>query len=71
MKAKQSPANNPQQLIHHAVLLHQSGHLAEAATEYKKLLRTYPNHPQLLTGLGTIALQQGEFDQAVTWLKNR
>ncbi|MDD4914022.1 MAG: tetratricopeptide repeat protein [Methylococcales bacterium] len=67
IKNKKPVAPTPQQqeLIHSAMLLHQSGKLAEAAAQYNSLLTVLPNNAILLTGLGTIALQQGRFEDAI------
>jgi len=63
MKPRQT-SSALQSLIQHAQMLQQSGAVAAAAEQYRKLLQQYPNSPQLLTGLGTIALQQNDLEQA-------
>jgi len=59
--------SNPQ--IQRALALQQSGKLNEAKAQYKKLLKLYPKHTQLLTGLGTIALQQGDTAEGIQLLE--
>ncbi len=53
-----------QVLIQQAQFLHQNGQLLLAAEHYTKLLNRFPKNPQLLTGLGTLALQLGNHQQA-------
>jgi len=63
MKARK-PSTKQNQLLQQALFLHQGGRLAEAEAQYRNLLKVLPDHPQLLTGLGTIALQKGAYLQA-------
>ncbi|MDD4914021.1 MAG: tetratricopeptide repeat protein [Methylococcales bacterium] len=67
MKNRKSIALTPKQhgLIQKALALHQSGKLAEAAEQYKKLLTVLPDNTLLLTNLGNIALQQGKLEDGV------
>jgi tetratricopeptide (TPR) repeat protein len=58
------PLADQTELIQQAIHLHRNGHLPEAAEIYHKVLKRLPNHPDVLTGLGTIALQHGDFSQA-------
>lgn len=49
-------------------MLHRSGNLADAATLYKQLLSSLPDHPEALNGLATLALQQGNVEEGVRLL---
>src|SRR5262249_44065328 len=60
---------NRDPLFKQAVALHQAGRLAEAATLYRQLLETFPMHPNVLNGLGSLALQQGNFEDGVRLLE--
>ena len=51
-----------------AFALLESGRLAEAAVEYERLLLDFPEDVELLAGLGTVALQQGRFAEAIELL---
>ena len=55
--------------IQKALTLLQAGKLNEAKAEYKKLLKFYPKHPHILSGLGSIELQQGNIESGVQWLE--
>ncbi len=60
----QTPAGtNPQ--IQQAMALMRAGNLAGAKEKFTRLLNQFPNHAQILTGLGNIALQQGKLQEAV------
>ena len=60
----QTPAGtNPQ--IQQAMALMRAGNLTGAKEKFTKLLNQFPNHAQILTGLGNIALQQGRLQEAV------
>ena len=52
-------------MIQDALALHQSGQLDAAETHYRNLLNFLPSNITLLTNLGTIALQKGNFEGAV------
>jgi Flp pilus assembly protein TadD len=52
-------------MIKEAVVLHQSGQLDAAETQYKKLLNFLPSNTDLLINLGTIALQKGSLEDGV------
>jgi tetratricopeptide (TPR) repeat protein len=56
------------ELLQQAHVLHQAGRLPEAEALYKKLLKTLPKSPIVLTALGTIALQLGQLNQAAMLL---
>jgi len=64
----QKPSAKHQELLLKALALHQSGQLPEAAALYNQLLNLFPKQPQLLTGLGTIALQQGKLKEGIKLL---
>lgn len=51
-----------------AVSLHESDRLAEAKSAYEFILRSNPNHPEILTLLGTLHLQQGNAEEAIRLL---
>ncbi len=58
--------NNPlndQPLFQQAIAFHQTGKLAEAAKHYQTLLKSYSNNSQLLSLLGTVALQMGNISE--------
>jgi len=59
-------AQNPG--LQHAVALHKSGRLADAAAEYRKLLDVSPQDPRLLSGLGGVVLQMGGIDDSIKLL---
>lgn len=52
----------------YALSLHSSGSLDEAAAQYRQLLSQFPDNPLVLTGLGTVALQQGKLDEGIQLL---
>lgn len=52
----------------HAIALHRSGKLAEAAAQYKRLLNETPKDPNMLSGLGSVALQMGNHEIAIKLL---
>ena len=55
-------------LLKNAVALHQAGRLDEAENEYRRLLESTPDNPDLLYLLGLVAVQRGAFDAAVSHL---
>jgi tetratricopeptide (TPR) repeat protein len=54
--------------IQKILALQQSGQTKQAKKQWLKLLKYYPNHPVILTCLGTIALEAGQIADAVKWL---
>ena len=52
-------------MIKGAVALHQSGQLDLAEIQYKKLLKRLPRNTFIMNNLGTLALQQGNLEDAV------
>lgn len=57
------------QKIEQAAKLLQAGQFVQALEKYKRLLKTYPKNPHVLTGLGTIALRQNKFTEGIQWLE--
>ena len=55
-------------ILQQAIAFHQSGKLKEAANNYKLLLKNSPKDPDLLTSLGMIALQLGNFNECIKLL---
>ena len=54
-----------QQEIYVALAFHQAGKLKEAKSEYRKLLRRYPDNADILHLSGTLAHQMGQMDAAL------
>ena len=52
-------------MMQEALALHQSGQLDAAETKYKKLLKILPSNTDLLTSLGTVALQKGLLENGI------
>ena len=52
-----------------AVLLHQSGELAQAGTIYKRVLETDPENSDALHLLGLVSYQSGQSAAAITLIK--
>jgi tetratricopeptide (TPR) repeat protein len=61
-------SSNQQITLQNAIALHQAGRLKEAANNYKLLLKNSPKDPDLLTSLGMIALQLGNFNECIKLL---
>lgn len=49
--------------------LHQSGHITQAITGYKKVLRAVPTHPDALHYLGLAHYQTGNTELAISNVK--
>ena len=64
-KKPTGPTPKQSKMIQEAVALHQSGQLDAAETQYRKLLNFLPSNINLLTNLGTIALQKGNLEDGV------
>ena len=64
-KKPTKPTTKQRKMFQEALALHQSGQLDLAETKYKKLLNFLPNNIDLLTSLGTIFLQKGEFEEGL------
>lgn len=54
--------------IQKVLALQQSGQNKKAKKQWLQLLKYYPNHPVILTCLGTIVLEEGQITDAVKWL---
>ncbi len=54
--------------IQQALMLHYAGRFSEAEAQYRNLLKLFPQHPQLLAGMGTLALQQENYAEAEKFL---
>ncbi len=64
-KKKTGSTSEQRKMFQEALVLHRSGQLDLAETKYKKLLNFLPNNIDLLTNLGTIALQKGMLEEGV------
>ncbi len=64
-KKKTGSTSEQRKMFQEALVLHRSGQLDLAETKYKKLLNFLPNNIDLLTNLGTIALQKGKLEEGV------
>ena len=56
--------------LQHAIRLHESGKIAEAAAIFADILRADPNHLDALYRLGHIHLQNGRADRKSTRLNS-
>jgi tetratricopeptide (TPR) repeat protein len=56
---------SPQDLLKEAVTLHQAGKLDEAIQDYRQLLKTYPDQPQIRSNLGAALVGAGRYDEAI------
>ncbi len=61
-------SHNLTRLLQEAIQLHQKGDLSGAGALYRKMLVSYPNHPDALHLLGVIAQQRGDNDKAVNYI---
>jgi tetratricopeptide (TPR) repeat protein len=57
-----------QRLLKESSLLCHSGKFNEAKETYQALLKTIPNHPEVLGNLGTVELQGGNTDLGISYL---
>jgi len=64
-KKKTGSTSEQRKMFQEALVLHRSGQLDLAETKYKKLLNFLHNNIDLLTNLGTIALQKGRLEEGV------
>jgi protein O-GlcNAc transferase len=55
---------SPSHLFHEAVTAHSGGEFQKAASLYRQLLETDPNHAGVLNNLGALYLQEGGLDSA-------
>src|SRR5438477_3323678 len=60
----QSPP--PQQVLQHAIALHQSGDIDGAIREYGSFLKLRPDMVQVRSNLGAALSQAGRYEQAIT-----
>jgi len=61
-------ASDPAGLLKKAVQLRNSGNWSEASVLYRQLLKLHPDHPGLLTDLGTIEIKLGNHAEGLKWL---
>ena len=59
-----SQSSSPELLLQQAHLFLQDGQLSDAAESFKKVLSFYPKNTQILTSLGAITLQLGNFEES-------
>ena len=59
-----------QRLLKDSSQLCHSGKLNEAKKIYQLLLKSIPNHPEVLGNIGTIELQLGNTELGLNYLKN-
>jgi tetratricopeptide (TPR) repeat protein len=63
-----SSARGVSQAFERAVMLHQSGQMAEAERAYRQIINTKPNHTEALHLLGILRFQQGHADESLEWI---
>jgi tetratricopeptide (TPR) repeat protein len=56
---------SPQELLKHAVTLHQQGKLKEAIRDYELFLDIYPNAPEVRSNLAAALVATGQYAQAI------
>ena len=56
---------HPEKLLERAFAAHQSGHLVQAENMYKKLLKSFPEHPTLNAYMGHVLKAQGKFEHSI------
>src|SRR6185437_3080992 len=61
----QSPSS-PQDLLKEAIAFQQAGKLDEAIRDYRTLLASYPNIPELRSNLGAALAGEGRYSEAIT-----
>ena len=64
-KIRSTPTNEQKKMFQEALAFYRSGNLDLAEKKYKKLINFFPNNIDLLTGLGTIALQKGRLKEGL------
>ena len=64
-------ANNPDlgQLLTEARELHRKGDIVEAEKRYRTIIESTPGNPEVLTLLGTVHAQKGNFEEAIGLLQ--
>ena len=60
---------DPNTLFHQGKKHHKQGDLDQAEALYTKILAAYPDHPQVLHGLGMVAFHREEYAQATTLIE--
>jgi len=64
-----SPTQQAASLFSEALGLHQQGQLDAAHALYQKVLKIRPKHPDTLQLMGTLALQRGQYADAIDWIQ--
>lgn len=67
--SKISNAHKIQKILKESQLLCQNGKIIEAKPLLQELLKSIPSHPAVLCNLGSIELQQGNFDIGIEYLE--
>ncbi|MDJ0796774.1 MAG: tetratricopeptide repeat protein [Calothrix sp. MO_167.B12] len=67
-KPKASTADNVADTLRLAIKEHRANNLESAESAYQQILAIQPNHPEALYGLGMVAQQKGELQQAEEFL---
>ncbi|WP_019503036.1 tetratricopeptide repeat protein [Pseudanabaena sp. PCC 6802] len=65
----ESPLPNLDILIQEAIAHHKAGKLAEAEVIYQQILQLQPQHFTSLHMLGVLALQAGQLETGISWIK--
>ena len=63
-----SSARGVSQAFERAVMLHQSGQMAEAERADRQIINTKPDHTEALHLFGILRFQQGHADQLLEWI---
>lgn len=58
-------AQTPEQLFQTAVAAQQSGHYRAAIREYRQILKTHPDSPNVLANLGAALVHEKQYDEAI------
>ena len=67
--SKISNSHKIQRILKESQLLCQNGKIIEAKPLLQELLKSIPSHPAVLSNLGSIELQQGNFDIGIEYLE--
>jgi protein O-GlcNAc transferase len=67
-KSRISTINNVAEILRLAIQEHRANHLEPAKEAYRQVLEIHPNHPEALYGLGMLAQQRGELQEAEKFL---
>jgi tetratricopeptide (TPR) repeat protein len=65
----EKPSRKQEKILQQALILHQNAQLVEAYSLYHKLLKDFPTNFELLCNLGTIDIQQGNFEEGIRFLR--